>query len=158
MPADEPAVGPAPDVTGWLGRSGTALTSPARRCRIPGIPVDPRLGPWDLGRWSGRPFDELDLGAWRNEPAYDAHGGESLLALAARAQGLLEDWHGRAGRIAAVTHAAVVKAMVVQALRAPVDAVWDVDVAPGSLTELHATAIGWRVVRVSCPGDTAGER
>ncbi len=150
MPADEPAVAATPDVAGWLGRMGTAVTSPARRCRIAGVAVEPRLGPWDLGRWSGRPFDELDLNAWRSDPAYDAHGGESLLALRTRVQGLLDDWHDSTGRLAAITHAAVVKAMVVQALRAPLEAVWDVDVAPGSSTELHATPTGWRVVRVNC--------
>jgi broad specificity phosphatase PhoE len=150
VPADEPALAPTPDVAGWLGRSGRLVTSPARRCRVPGAAVEPRLGPWDLGRWSGRPFDELDLAAWRSDPAYDRHGGESLIALSTRVGGLLEDWHDSPGRVAAVTHAAVVKTMVVQALRAPLDAVWDVDVAPGSLTELHATSAGWRVVRVSC--------
>ena len=142
---------PAPDLGGWLGRTGTAVTSPARRCRIPGVAVEPRLGQWDLGSWSGRPFDELDLVAWRGDPAYDAHGGESLIALSDRVHGLLSDWHGSTGRLAAVTHAAVIKAMVVQALRAPVEAVWDVDVTPGSFTELHATPGGWRVVRVNCP-------
>ncbi|MDP9444840.1 MAG: histidine phosphatase family protein [Actinomycetota bacterium] len=150
MPADEPAVAPAPDVAGWLGRSGTVVTSPARRCRIPGVAVEPRLGPWDLGRWSGRPFDELDLSAWRADPAYDAHGGESLLALSSRVHGLLDDWHDSTGRLAAITHAAVVKAMIVYALRAPLGAVWDVDVVPGSVSELHATPAGWRVVRVNC--------
>lgn len=127
------------------------MTSPARRCRIPGVAADPRLGPWNLGRWAGRPFDELDLVAWRSDPTYDLHGGESLLALSARVQGLLHEWHDATGRVAAVTHAAVIKAMVVHALRAPLDAVWDVDIAAGSFSELHATPVGWRVVRVNCP-------
>jgi broad specificity phosphatase PhoE len=92
------------------------------------------------------------MSAWRGDPAYDAHGGESLLALSTRVQGLLDDWHDSTGRVAAITHAAVVKAITVQALRAPLEAVWDVDVAPGSVTELHATPAGWRVVRVNCTG------
>lgn len=150
MPGDEPAVGPLPDLTGWLGRSGTVVTSPARRCTQPGAPVDARLGPWDLGDWTGRPFDGLDLGGWRTDAGYDAHGGESLVAVHARAAGLLDDWHGRAGRLAAVTHAALIKAMVVHALRAPVEAVWDVDVRPASVTELHSTPTGWRLTRLSC--------
>ena len=151
VPDDEAAGAPIPDLTGWLGRSGTIITSPARRCLQAGAKVEPRLGPWDLGHWTGRPFDELDLGSWRNDPDFDAHGGESLIALSARAQGLLGEWHDATGRLAAVTHAAVIKAMVVQALRAPVEAVWDVDIAPSSFTELHATATGWRVVRANCP-------
>jgi broad specificity phosphatase PhoE len=150
VPADEPADEPLPDLAGWLGRRGRIVTSPALRCRVAGTPVDPRLRPWDLGCWTGRPFHELDLAAWRNDASYDGHGGESLIALSVRLGQLLDDWHDQTGRVAAITHAAVIKAMVVHALRAPVDAVWDVDVAPGSLTELHVAAVGWRLVRVNC--------
>ena len=150
MPADEPAVGPPPDLTAWLGRSGTIVTSPARRCLRPQAAVEPRLGPWDLGVWTGRPFEELDLASWRTDPGFDAHGGESLAALHARAAGLLADWHQRTGRLAAVTHAAVIKSMVVHALGAPVQAVWDVDVRPATVTELHAHSTGWRLTRLAC--------
>lgn len=115
-----------------------------------GVAIEPQLGPWNLGSWTGRPFADLDLVAWRADPAYDAHGGESLVALSARVRGLLSHWHDSTGRIAAVTHAAVIKAMVVLALRAPLEAVWDVDISPGSFTELHAAPGGWRVVRVNC--------
>ena len=150
MPDDDVAAGPLPDLTGWLGRSGTVVTSPARRCLQPGAAVEPRLGPWDLGQWTGRPFDELDLHGWRSDPSFAAHGGESLVALGARAAGLLTEWHDRTGRLAAVTHGAVIKAMVVHALGAPLQAVWDVDVRPASVTELHATSTGWRLTRLSC--------
>lgn len=150
MPDDEVAAGPLPDLTGWLGRSGTVVTSLARRCVQPGAAVEPRLGPWDLGEWTGRPFDELDLQAWRDDPRFDAHGGESLEALQARTAGLLTEWHGSTGRLAAVTHAAVIKAMVVHALGAPLQAVWDIDVRPASVTELHASSTGWRLTRLSC--------
>ena len=150
MPDDEVATGQLPDLTGWLGRSGTVVTSPARRCVQRGAAVEPRLGPWDLGQWTGRPFGELDLDGWRGDPAFAAHGGESLVALRARVADLLTEWHELTGRLAVVTHAAVIKAMVVHALGAPVQAVWDVDVRPASVTELHATSIGWRLTRLSC--------
>lgn len=150
VPDDEVAAGPLPDLSGWLGAGGTLLTSPARRCAQPGAVVEPRLAPWDLGAWAGRPFDELDLAGWRSDPTFAAHGGESLVALAARVAGLLDDWHDLPGRRAAVTHAALIKAMVVHALGAPLASVWDVDVRPASLTELHATASGWRLTRLSC--------
>lgn len=149
VPADEPADGSLPDLTRWLGRYGTTVTSPARRCRVEGAPTDARLKPWDLGSWTGRPWEGVDLGRWRADPAYDAHGGESLLALQGRVAVLLEERRSHDGRLAAVTHGAVVKAAVTLALRAPADAAWDIDVRPGSLTELHATATGWRVVRVN---------
>jgi hypothetical protein len=58
--------------------------------------------------------------------------------------------HHSTGRLAAITHAAVIKTIIVQVLRAPLEAVWDIDVAPGSFSEVHATPAGWRVVRVNC--------
>lgn len=149
VPVDEPADGPLPDLTRWLGRSGTVVTSPALRCHVEGAPTDARLGPWDLGAWTGQPWEGLDLIGWRADPAYDGHGGESLLALQRRVDGLLGEWRGRDGRLAVVTHGAVVKAAVTVALRAPADAAWDIDVRPGSATELHLSATGWRVVRMN---------
>lgn len=151
MPADEPAHEAIPDLTRWVGRSGRIVTSPARRCHQPGATVEPALAPWDLGWWTGQEFAQLDLVAWRTDATFDGHGGESLVALHARAAGLLARWHGGRGRLAAVTHAAVIKSMVVHALRAPLEAVWDVDVRPASVTELHATPSGWRLTRLACP-------
>lgn len=152
VPDDEDATAPLDDLTGWLGRTGRVLTSPARRCRWPGAAIEPLLRPWDLGRWTGRPMHELDLAAWRSDAAYDAHGGESLLALVHRVEILLARWRGESGRVAAVTHAGVIKAAVVQALGAPPQAVWGIDVHPGSATELHADAAGrWRLVTVNAP-------
>ena len=150
IPADEPATAAPPDLTGWLGRTGRVVTSPAARCRVPGADVDPALGPWDLGGWTGLALDALpDLASWRSDPSWAGHGGESLLALQQRIATLLARWHDRPGRWAAVTHAAVVRAALTHALGAPPQAAWDIDVAPSSVTELHTTPAGWRVVRVN---------
>lgn len=153
VPDDEPATGELPDWSRFLGRSGVVVRSPARRCAVPGgstsVTVEERLRPWDLGSWAGRDLGDLALAGWRADPGYDAHGGESLRALVGRVAGLLDDWHDRGDRLVAVTHGAVVKAAVVNALRAPVEATWDLDVAPSSATELHATPTGWRVVGVN---------
>jgi broad specificity phosphatase PhoE len=48
------------------------------------------------------------------------------------------------------THGAVIRCAVVQALRAPIEAVWHFGVAYGSVTELHVTGSSWRVRRVGC--------
>jgi broad specificity phosphatase PhoE len=149
VPADGPAAAALPDLSRWLGSNGRIVTSPAARCSVPGASVDLRLGPWDLGSWTGRSWAEIDLASWRADPSYAEHGGESLEALMERVSGLLRAWQGRAGRLAAVTHGAVIKCAVVQVLRAPIDAVWDLDVAHASLTELHFTGSAWRVTRVA---------
>lgn len=151
MPADEPASGELPDLARWLGRSGRLVTSPAARCRVAGAAVEPALGPWDLGAWTGRTLAELpDLAVWRSDPAWAGHGGESLLALQGRVAALLDRWRAHPGRLAAVTHAGVVRAAVTHVLRAPPEAAWDLDVALASVTELHTTPTGWRLVRVGC--------
>lgn len=115
-----------------------------------GADVDAALGPWDLGSWAGLSLAALpDLERWRSDPSFAGHGGESLVALQQRVAGWLAGWHDRPGRWVAVTHGAVVAAAVASVLRAPPLAVWDLDVAPGSVTELHTTSDGWRVVRVN---------
>lgn len=150
VPRDEPATGTLPDLTAWLGRSGQVLRSPAARCHYPGASVEPALGPWDLGSWEGHLLSEIgDLPAWRLDPSFARHGGESLIDIQTRVADWLDQWHARPGRWAAITHAAVIRAAVTHVLRAPPEAAWDLDVAPNSITELHTTASGWRVVRVS---------
>ena len=154
MPADdEPPAGPLPALPG-AGRDGAVLTSPARRSRLDGAETCAGLRPWDLGRWTGRPLRELppaELTAWREDPSWAGHGGESLQQLADRVGSLLENWRGRSGRLVAVTHAGVVRAAVTTALRSPAASAWDLDVAASSVTELHTSGRGWRVVRVGCP-------
>ena len=160
VPDDEPAVGPLPSEVLAAGRL-RVVTSPARRCRAPGGEVDPRLSQWNLARWRGCRLADLDpdaLARWRADPTFAEHGGESLNELLWRVADLLDDWRSAAAgpsneRVVLVTHAAVIKAAVVTALCAPASAVWDVDVHPASLTELHGQARGWRVTYVNRRSD-----
>lgn len=147
---DEPADRALPDLSPWLGRTGQVVTSPATRCRLLGAAVDTDLGPWDLGTWAGRPLADLpDLEAWRDDPAWAGHGGESLLDLQRRTAGFLHRWRTCPGRWAAVTHAGVIRAALTHVLQAPATAAWDIDISPSSTTELHTTSRGWRVVHVN---------
>lgn len=147
------AAGPLPDLRGRLGPHGRLVRSPAVRAEVEGARVDDRLGPWDLGTWSGRRLDALppeDLARWRTDPHWRGHGGESLAEAVTRVRELLAQWRGDGGRVVAVTHAVVVRAAVLTALRAPPEAAWDLDVRPGTTTELHSRPDGWRVVHVGC--------
>ncbi len=119
--------------------------------------VDAALAECDFGSWAGRTLaevheaDEAMSAAWMTDPDAAPHGGESLRVFAARVGGWLDAQSKRDGRAVAVTHGGVVKAAVVHALGAPLDAFWRIDVAPLSVTELHAHDGRWTVTRVNTP-------
>jgi len=103
----------------------------------------------DYGRWAGRTLaavvedEPAMLAQWLADPQFSGHGGESLDLLLERAR----KWLGRRGRSSrrtiAVTNAAVVRAMVVEVLGAPVQAFWRIDIAPLTVTELRHDGRRW---------------
>ncbi|MEU5717059.1 histidine phosphatase family protein [Streptomyces sp. NPDC020403] len=125
--------------------------------------AEPRLGDWDMGRWSGRRLSEVSaaepeaVSEWLADPSAVPHGGESLLELTARVGEVLDATAagavhvpgsaaaGAGSRVLAVVEPAVVRAAVVHALALPVTAFWRLDVAPLSLTELSGRAGRWNL-------------
>ena len=127
--------------------AAAALTAPC---------LEPLLVECDFGSWAGRSLadvPEADAGAWMTDPAAAPHGGESLRAFAARVARWLDAQARLDGRSVAITHGGVVKAAVVHALGAPLEAFWRIDVAPLSITELHAHDGRWTVVRTNSMAD-----
>lgn len=165
FPADEPLDerGLA-DAGALAGRfSGELWCSPTRRARqtcaavAPGVAAteDERLAECDFGAWAGRTLAELHdadpagVARWMTDPDAAPHGGESLRRFHARVGDWLADQARRDGPAVAITHGGVVKAAVVVALGAPIDAFWRLDVAPLRTTELHAHDRRWTVARVN---------
>jgi broad specificity phosphatase PhoE len=166
FPADEPL-----DDAGRAGAATLAsrlparhelLCSPARRCvqtasvaHLAVPVVEPLLAECDFGRWSGLSLAEVHdadpdaAGAWMTDPAATPHGGESLRAFAARVATWLGSQARLDGQAVAITHGGVVKAAVVHALGAPLEAFWRIDCAPLSITELHAHDGRWTITRVN---------
>jgi broad specificity phosphatase PhoE len=109
----------------------------------------------DFGTWAGRTLAEVvasDAEAtahWMADPDAAPHGGEPLRAFVARVGTWLDGQAAVGGRTLAVTHGGVVKAAVVHALGAPLEAFWRVDAAPLHATELHAHDGRWTVARVN---------
>jgi broad specificity phosphatase PhoE len=144
------------------------LASPALRCAqtaaAAGLAprVEPLLAECDFGAWAGRSLAELHaqdadaVGAWMGDPEVAPHGGESLRAFAARVAGWLDGQAAGDGATLAITHGGVVKAALVHALGAPLDAFWRIDVAPLAVTELHAHDGRWTITRTNCPLELAG--
>jgi broad specificity phosphatase PhoE len=139
------------------------LTSPALRCRqtaeaagLRAPSVEPGLDECDFGAWAGRSLADVHeaepqtVEAWMVDPQARPHGGESLATFAARVSAWLDSQAQLDGRAVAVTHAGVVKAAVIHALGAPLEAIWRIDAAPLAITELHAQDGRWTVTRVNC--------
>jgi broad specificity phosphatase PhoE len=156
----------APALAAALPSRCSALVSPALRCRqtaaalgLRDAAVEPLLAECDFGVWAGRALADIGdaepsaVAAWIGDPAARPHGGESLSAFSARVAGWLDGQALVDGAAVAVTHGGVVKAAVVHALGAPLDAFWRIDVAPLSLTELHAHDGRWTVARMNCMAD-----
>jgi broad specificity phosphatase PhoE len=163
FPLDEPL-----DSRGRVAAAGLALPSrctvlagPALRCRETAsaagldFELDPALADCDYGAWAGRTLADVHaaepaaFGAWRTDPDSRPHGGESLAEFAARVAGWLDGQAAGDGTVVAITHAGVVRAALVHALGAPLDAFWRIDAAPLSVTELHARDGRWTVTRVN---------
>ncbi len=167
---DERGRAAAAALAGVLPRRFEALSSPALRCRqtaeaagVAEPSVVAELAECDFGAWAGRTLADMaaaapaDVAAWMEDADARPHGGESLTALAARVGAWLDEAAAGDGWAVAFTHAGVVKAAVVHALDAPLSAFWRIDVAPLSLTELHAHDGRWTVARVNAiAGDAAG--
>ena len=146
-----------------LDRADVAWTGPAARaCQTAealglDAKVAPELDECDFGAWRGRTLAELDdedpvgVAAWIEDAAAAPHGGESLLALLDRVRAWLDAHAGDGARVVAVTHAGVIRAALVCALEAPVQAFWRFDVAPLSRTVLHAHDGLWTVRGVNLP-------
>lgn len=143
---------------------GDVLCSPARRCletaEAAGLEpaVEPALAECDFGAWAGRTLADLEPAAaraWMTDPDAAPHGGESLRTFAARVAAWLDGQAVADNRVVAITHGGVVKAAIVAALGAPLEAFWRVDVAPLALAELHAHDGRWTLTRVNAPAPVA---
>jgi broad specificity phosphatase PhoE len=107
------------------------------------------LADLDCGRWAGRAIAEVAaaepeaLRAWMTDPAFKAHGGESRTELSLRVAGWLQSLTERDGGVLAVTHAAVIRSLVLAVLQAPAEAFWRLDIAPLTLTDLRHDGRRW---------------
>ncbi len=118
---------------------------------------DPRLTDFRLGAWEGKPQAELAAHAdYRRlvaQPDERVAGGESLRELATRARHAVDQIVGdnpSGDAVAVVTHGAVIRALVLDYLGAPLAAFERLDVATGSITAIafsgatvKVAAIGW---------------
>ena len=122
------------------------LTSPARETAAAlgfDAEVEMALSDCDYGRWRGLASKDV---AEREPDEFAARLGESVAGLIERTRAWLTQALARESVTLAVTHAAVVRAAIVNALGASSSSFARIDVAPLSLARLSGHAGRWNVV------------
>jgi broad specificity phosphatase PhoE len=166
FPADEPiderGRKRATTLAAALPRAAHYWTSPELRTRqtaealgLGAAPL-PVLRDCDYGSWTGHSFDDVlareaaAVSNWLRDPAATPPGGESMLSLMRRVAGWLDDENGRAGLSIVVTHATVIRAAIVHAIKAGPDSFWRIDIAPLSVTRLSGKDGRWNLTCAGC--------
>ncbi|WP_028213706.1 histidine phosphatase family protein [Paraburkholderia mimosarum] len=113
--------------------------------------VDPALRDVDYKDWRGESLSDVArdtpgaLRAWMDDPSAAPHGGESFEDVISRV-GIWLDRLPSQRTIVAVTHAVVVRAAIVQVLRAEPKAMSRIEVAPLSFAEFKPSLGGWKLL------------
>ena len=170
-PLDDRGRADAIALAGVVPSRHETLASPSLRCRqtaeAAGLTIDAfdeALAECDFGLWGGRTLDDVAdddaeaVRAWMTDPDAQPHGGESLRTFVARVGRWLDVQAQLDGSAVVLTHGGVAKAAVIHALDAPVAAFWRVDVAPLSITEIHAHDGRWTLTRTNARIGADGAR
>ena len=144
-------------------RAGRRLTAPALRARQTAAALqgefveDPRLRDQDYGSWTGLGLADVEArdpqaaAHWIADPASAPHGGERLLDLLGRVAAFMVEAAARGGRVAAVTHAAVIRAAVVHAVAAGPSGFWHIEVPPLARVDLSHDGRRWSLRALVAP-------
>jgi phosphoserine phosphatase len=136
-----------------LERARTTAEVIAKPHRV-SVRLEPRAVEMAFGAWEGLTRDEAAVkdpelyARWREAPArVIPPGGEALTAVQARARAVIEMLQTAHpdGTVALVSHAIVVRLLVLAALGLDADRLWSVDASPGGLTEIEYRP-GWVTV------------
>lgn len=138
------------------------LSSPRERAietarAVAGEPVPmPELDEIDFGAWTGRRIDDLaDDPTWRNWNSFRSAtripAGENMLAVQARAVGLTQRacLEHPSRSVLLVSHAEVLRAVIMHHLGLPMDLWARIELEPGSLSVVEVLPWGTRLVRLN---------
>lgn len=143
-----------------MRRVDAGWTSPALRARQTAnalglnATIEPALRDIDFGAWSGRSLTEIEatdpaaVASWTNDCSAAPHGGESILDLLHRVAPWFDTVGKAAGRVAAVTHPAVIRTAIILALDSKPDSFWRIDVAPLCRVCLRGNSGRWTLLSI----------
>jgi broad specificity phosphatase PhoE len=146
-------------LAGRLPHFDRILTSPARAAMDTALALglaaeaEAALDDADFGHWRGRTITNIlaenpeDVALWRTAPEAAPHGGESIAAVIERVGSWL-DGAGLTRNVLAITHAAVMRAVIIHVLAAPPSSFWAIDAGPLTLLELSHDGRRWAL---RCP-------
>ena len=147
----------SPDVLQASPRRRTRQTAQAIAERTGGTVADAAaLDEVDFGAWCGQSFEQLEADdRWRDWNARRGSArtpaGEDMAGVLARVlphvQALADAFAG--GLLVLVTHAEVIRAVVLHHLGMPADEFHRIAIAPASLTTLRFGGTAWEVERVN---------
>jgi broad specificity phosphatase PhoE len=109
----------------------------------------PDLNEWNVGSWDGHKYLDIKARdpelykAWSEDPIKNRPpGGESIADVVGRMEARMEQLlHEHAGKkIVLVSHAGIIRAIIVQALGMPVNNFWRVNIPTGSITKIDFSA------------------
>lgn len=118
----------------------------------------------DYGHWRGRTLTEIsgeqpdNIAAWVSDASAAPHGGESISVVLARVSAWMQDRFASGGHDVIVTHPAVIRAMVIVALGAPVAAFWKLDVGHLTLTDIRSDGRRWALRGFALPPTSGRNR
>ena len=148
----------------WLAPlSGTfdaLVSSPVRRTRETAeilaeffdleIEEEPGIAEMEFGTWDGLSFTEAheqfpdEIGSWLGGLESAPHGGESFRAVEKRVlegrDRMVSSYAGKT--VVAVSHVTPIKTLVAEALGAPLEAVYRMELAPASVTVISYFKVG----------------
>jgi broad specificity phosphatase PhoE len=167
FPADEPlderGQERAKKLAKTLPRVERCFSSPELRTKqtaealgLNAVPL-PILRDCDYGTWCGRAYDDVvgrdpdAIAGWLRDPSAAPHGGETLQSLMQRVGEWLAGENVLRRQTIVVTHASVVRSVIVHAIEAELPSFWRIDVAPLSVTRLTGDGTRWNLSEVSRP-------
>ena len=104
----------------------------------------------DFGKWKGQSLDEIQESdpagtlSWLSDAKASPHGGESIEETQRRAAHWL-DTNSEPGLSLAITHATVIRALILHLLEAPFAAFWRMDIEPLAILDLRSNGQRWSI-------------